>query len=79
MSSLYDSRGHFLGSNDNWKESQENEIASTGLAPNDPLESAIVTTLNANEGYTAIVRGKGGAIGVGLVEVYDLRSVQIRN
>jgi hypothetical protein len=36
------------------------------------LESAILTTLNANAGYTAIVRGKNGAVGVGLVEIYDL-------
>ena len=69
---LYDSGGHFLGSNDNWKESQENDIVATGVALSDPLESAILTTLNANAGYTAIVRGKNGSIGVGLVEVYDL-------
>ena len=69
---LYDSGGHFLGSNDNWKGSQESDIIATGLAPDDPLESAILTTLTANAGYTAIVRGKDGSIGVALVEIYDL-------
>ena len=35
-------------------------------------ESAIIWTLTPNQGYTAIVRGKNGTTGVGVVEVYDL-------
>jgi WD40 repeat protein len=69
---LYDSGGRLLASNDNWKESQQAEIEATGVAPSHPLESAIVATLRGNSSYTAIVRGKDGATGVGLVEVYDL-------
>ena len=47
---------------------------ATGVAPTDPLESAILLTLpatsNQGAGYTAIVSGTGGASGVGLVEAY---------
>jgi len=69
---LYDASGHLLASNDNWKESQKAQILATGIAPSEPLESAILTTLTGNSSYTAVVRGKNGATGVGLVEVYDL-------
>ena len=57
--------------NDNWKDSQEAEITATGIPPTDDLESAIVETL-APGAYTAIVSGKDGGTGVGLVEAYDL-------
>ena len=45
--------------------------AKVGLAPSDPKESAILRTL-LNGAYTAIVRGKDGGIGVGVVEAYNL-------
>jgi hypothetical protein len=57
--------------NDNWKDTQQAEIEATGLQPSDDLESAIVGTLTPGL-YTAIVSGKDGGTGVGLVEVYDL-------
>jgi len=57
--------------NDNWKESQEAEIAASGLAPTDDQEAAIIATLSPGL-YTAIVKGKDDGTGVGLVEVYDL-------
>lgn len=69
---LYDASGQLVASNDNWKDSHQAQIQATGIAPSDPLESAILTTLNGNSSYTAVVRGKNGATGVGLVEVYDL-------
>lgn len=69
---LYDSNGQLLASNDNWKEPHQAQIQATGLAPSDPLESAILMTLGGNSSYTAVVRGKNGATGIGLVEVYDL-------
>lgn len=70
---LYDSSGHLLTSNDNWRDSQPAEIEATGIAPGNDLESAIVTTLAGNAAYSAVVRGKDGAAGLALVEVYDLR------
>jgi hypothetical protein len=57
--------------NDNWRDTQEQEIMDSGLAPSDDLESAILTSLEPGA-YTAIVRGGNGTTGVGLVEIYDL-------
>ena len=68
---LHDGNGNTLVSNDNWQDSQAAEIQATGLAPNDPNESAIVRVF-ANGAYTAIVRGKNNAVGVGLVEAYNV-------
>jgi hypothetical protein len=69
---LYDASG-LIVSNDDWKSTQQPEIEATGIAPLNELESAIVTTLPANNSaYTAIMRGVNNTTGVGLVEVYDL-------
>jgi hypothetical protein len=70
--------GSTLATNDDWKvrpdnSSQQAEIEATGLAPSNDKESAVVTTLPANNaGYTAVLRGKDNSTGIGLVEVYDL-------
>src|SRR5438477_478504 len=69
--SLYDANGNVITTDDNWKDSQESEIAATGLAPTDERESAVIVTLPAGA-YTAIVRGVNGTTGVGLVEVFNL-------
>jgi hypothetical protein len=59
--------------NDNWRDTQEAEIAATGVAPSNDLESAIVAVLPPGA-YTAVVRGNNGETGVGLVEAYDLEA-----
>ncbi len=65
--------GSLLATNNNWKSDQETEIAATGLAPTNDLESAIVATLPGNgASYTAILKGNSDTTGVGLVEAYDL-------
>ena len=69
---LHNSDGDLVSSNDDWKTDQETEITATGLAPQDDVESAILAHLAAVS-YTAIVAGKNGATGVGLVEVYALQ------
>jgi hypothetical protein len=62
-----------LFSNDDWNTStQQAEIANSGLAPSNDLESAIIWTLNPGQNYTAVVRGQSGTTGVGIVEAYDL-------
>jgi hypothetical protein len=74
---LHDVNGATLATNDNWKindqthQSQEAEVIATTLAPTNDLESAIVTTL-APGNYTAVVQGKNGGTGVGLVEAFNL-------
>jgi hypothetical protein len=50
------------------------EIASTGLAPTQPLEAVVLIQLPPGP-YTAIVRGLGGTTGVGLIEVFEVDSV----
>jgi glucose/arabinose dehydrogenase len=68
---LHDGNGALIGSNDNWQDDadQAAQITASGLAPTDPLESAISTSL-APGAYTAIVRGKNNTSGVGLIEAY---------
>ena len=68
---LHDANGTLIKSNDNWNTPPAPDIEATGLAPTNPLESAILTSLPPG-GYTAIVAGKGGLTGVALVEVYRL-------
>jgi hypothetical protein len=68
---LVNSQGIVLASNDNWRDLQLTDIQKTGLAPTDDRESAVLVTLPIG-GYTAIVSGKNGTAGVGLVESYKL-------
>jgi uncharacterized delta-60 repeat protein len=58
--------------NDNWTDSQDQCLATPGLRPTDPLESALCGLSLDPGSYTAILRGKNDGIGIGLVEVYDL-------
>ena len=67
---LVDAQGNILR-NDNWRATQEAEIAAV-LPPNAEKEAAIIATLVPGA-YTAIVRGKDGATGVALVEGYNLQ------
>ena len=60
-----------VASNDNWRDTQETEIAASGYAPPNDLESAIIATL-APGSYTAVVTGKNGGTGIGLVDLYQL-------
>ncbi len=69
---LHDASGNVLLLNDNWKDSQEQAISETGLAPGDARESAIRATL-APGGYTAVVAGKNNTAGVGLTEIYEVQ------
>ena len=62
--------GSVIATNDNWNTDRA-AIEATGLQPSKDLESAIVATLDPGA-YTAIVSGKNGITGVGLVEAYDL-------
>jgi len=57
--------------NNNWRDTQEDEIEATGIPPTNDFESAILASLTPGN-YTGIVRGNGNAAGVGLIEVYDL-------
>jgi hypothetical protein len=60
--------------NNDWRDTQEQEILATGIPPTDELESAIVATLDPGA-YTAVVWGTGPAAGVALIEIYDLNQL----
>jgi hypothetical protein len=69
---LKDANGSTLVFNDDWQQSpQAADISARGLAPSHAHESALGVSLS-NGAYTAIVRGKGGATGVAVVEVYNV-------
>ena len=69
------SDGMQLMENDNWEDSQGQEVTDAwGGSPNlmaGSASSAAILTLEPGN-YTAIVSGKNGTTGVALVEVYDL-------
>jgi hypothetical protein len=69
---LFDGNGTKIFSNNNWKDSQQAAIASSGLAPTNDSESAIMADL-APGNYTGIVTTADGATGVALVEAYHLQ------
>jgi hypothetical protein len=70
--SLYDSNGNVMATNDNWRDGNQPEVMAAGLAPIDDRESALFQSLSPGA-YTAIVAGKGGTAGVGLVEAYNIQ------
>jgi hypothetical protein len=69
---LRDSSGALVRQNDNWQDdpSQASQLTALGLALQDPNESGMVASLSPSA-YTAILAGKNGGTGVGLVEIYD--------
>ena len=66
---LHDANGRIVDANDDWKTNQA-KIQATGLQPSNDAESAILVTNLAPGGYTAVLQGKNGGTGVGVVEVY---------
>ena len=69
---LFDRNGALIASNDNWRDTDADEVWQSHLIPPDSRESAIVMRL-APGNYTAIVSGKNGSTGIALVEVNNLR------
>ena len=77
---MYDDTGALIASNDDWvttiiggiiTSNQVRDIQTSGHAPSDGRESAIIADLPPGN-YTAIVRGVNNTTGIALVEVYDL-------
>ncbi len=61
-----------VAENDDWANTPGvREVISRQMAPTDARESVILTTLQPGA-YTAIVQGKGGMTGNGLVEVFRI-------
>ena len=69
MLELHDTNGALIDSNDDWRTNQA-LIQATGLQPANDAESALLLSNPAPGAYTAILRGKNGGTGVGVVEAY---------
>ena len=75
---LHDSSGATIATNNDWQTgSQVSQISSSGYAPNNGSEPALIATLPGGS-YTVVVRGYNNATGVGLVEVYELDTLSSR-
>lgn len=70
---LRDSNGMLLIANDNWQDDPISaaQLSANGLALQNALESGIVASLPPGA-FTAILAGKNGGAGIGLVEIYNL-------
>jgi hypothetical protein len=68
---LHDSSGGTTAVNDNWRDTQQDEIKATTIPPASDYESSIVKVLSPGA-YTAVLAGRGATTGVGVAEVYDL-------
>ena len=68
---LHDGNGS-VTSNDDWQTGADPDSIPASLQPLDPRESALHLSLPPGN-YTAVVRGKAGAMGVALVEAYNLQ------
>ncbi len=71
---LHGPKGFTTFTNNNWRDTQEQQIIDTGIPPTNDLESAILMTLEPGS-YTAVMSGNEGGTGVGLVEIYTLSEV----
>jgi uncharacterized repeat protein (TIGR01451 family) len=70
---LHDSNGVLI-SNDNWTDDPVMATALTvnGLAPQNGHESGIFASLPPGQ-FTVILAGKNGGVGIGLVEIYNVK------
>ena len=69
---LHDGQGATIASNNDWASSSDAAALQTsGLAPSNPKEAAILQTL-APGAYTVVLTGVNGGTGVGNVEAYNL-------
>ena len=71
---LRDANGALLIANDDWQSDpvSAGQLTANGLALPNPKEAGIFTFLPGGQ-FTAILAGKNGGIGIGLVEIYNLR------
>jgi hypothetical protein len=71
---LRDANGALLVANDDWESDPVSaaQLTANGLALPNPKEAGIFTFLPGGQ-FTAILAGKDGGIGIGLVEIYNLK------
>jgi hypothetical protein len=69
---LRNQNGVIVRQNDDWMTTQKQELEATGLQPSNAKEAALVATIPPGQ-YTAQVRGKPEATGIGVVQIYFLQ------
>jgi hypothetical protein len=71
---LRDANGALLVANDDWESDPVSaaQLTANGLALPNPKEAGIFTFLPGGQ-FTAILAGKDGGIGIGLVEIYNVK------
>ena len=71
---LHNANGTTLIANDDWTDDLVSaaQLTANGLALKNSKESGIFTSLPAGQ-FTAILAGKDGGTGIGLVEIYNLK------
>jgi len=71
---LRNANGTIMISNDDWTDDPASAalLSANGLALQNPKESGIFTTLPPGT-FTAILAGKNGGVGIGLIEIYNVK------
>ncbi|MEN3370959.1 MAG: hypothetical protein V7609_3102 [Verrucomicrobiota bacterium] len=71
---LRNQNGTILVVNDDWQSDPVSaaNLTANGLGLSDPKEAGIFTSLPAGQ-FTAVLAGKTGGIGIGLIEIYNLQ------
>ncbi|HKP03899.1 MAG TPA: NHL repeat-containing protein [Chthoniobacterales bacterium] len=69
---LRNAAGTLIASNNNWRDTQEQDIVDTTLQPTNDNEAAIVTFV-AGGAFTAVVGSATGEAGTAVVDVYNLQ------
>jgi hypothetical protein len=71
---LHNANGTTMIANDNWTDDpvMATQLSINGLAPQNGHESGIFASLPPGQ-FTVILAGKNGGIGIGLVEIYNLK------
>jgi hypothetical protein len=71
---LHTGNGALVASNDNWREDVDSasELSDHGLGLQDPAEAGLFESL-APGAYTVLLTGNQDGVGIGLVEIYNIR------
>ena len=72
MLELIDGNGEVVIANDDWKQTQQDDLQRSGIPPTHDREAAVIAALPAGL-YTAVVRGKQETTGVALIELYNVQ------
>jgi predicted outer membrane repeat protein len=68
---IHDGNGQLISQNDDWSSGPDAAfIQAHSLAPGDTREAAVLLQNPVQGNYTAVLKGKNGSVGVGILEAY---------